>query len=185
VFEVELAEKPLRDFRITTAHRIGDGGLHEKARDNLAAIRLAKSSKARTATQREKNRPCYRMHTRFAKFVNLPELLSIFRSFADVQTTDMLPLPRPTMEGGKPQITAAPSSPELKAYVETLVDRAQKLRSMKIDPSVDNMLKITGDGRKAVLDMRLVDPSAKPGETKVTRAIEKIRATWAVGKEQR
>ena len=63
----------------------------------------------------------YRMHTRFAKFVNLPELLSMFRSFADVQTADMLHLPRPATEGGKPHIIAAPASPELKAYVETLV----------------------------------------------------------------
>jgi N12 class adenine-specific DNA methylase len=100
----------------------------------------------------------YRMHTRFAKFVNLPELLSMFRSFADVQTADMLHLPRPEIDGGKPHITAAPASPELKEYVGTLVDRAQKLSRSKIDPRVDNMLKITGDGRKAALDMRLVDP---------------------------
>jgi N12 class adenine-specific DNA methylase len=59
----------------------------------------------------------YRMHTRFAKFVNLPELLSIFRSFADVQTADMLHLPRPSIHSGKAHITAAPGSPELKAYV--------------------------------------------------------------------
>ncbi len=104
----------------------------------------------------------YRMHTRFAKFVNLPELLTMFRSFADVQTADMLHLPRPATEGGKPHITAAPGSPELRAYVETLVNRAQKLRTSKIDPSVDNMLKITGDGRKAALDMRLVNPFAQP-----------------------
>src|SRR6202020_2764233 len=79
----------------------------------------------------------YRMHTRFAKFVNLPELLSMFRSFADVQTADMLKLPRPEIEGGKPHIIAAPASPQLKEYVETLVKRAQKLRSSKVDPSVD------------------------------------------------
>ena len=61
---------------------------------------------------------------------------------------------------------------------ETLVNRAQKLRTSKIDPSVDNMLKITGDGRKAALDMRLVDPSPEPADTKVNRAIEKIYSTW-------
>jgi hypothetical protein len=125
------------------------------------------------------------MHTRFAKFVNLPELLSMFRSFADVQTADMLHLPRPALQGGKPHITAAPGSPELKAYVETLVNRAQKLRTSKIDPSIDNMLKITGDGRKAALDMRLVDVFAQPGDTKVGRAIENIHRTWAAGKERR
>jgi N12 class adenine-specific DNA methylase len=127
----------------------------------------------------------YRMHTRFAKFVNLPELLSMFRSFADVQTADMLHLPRPATEGGKPYITAAPSSPELRAYVETLVSRAQKLRTSKTDPSVDNMLKITGDGRKAALDMRLVDPFAKSADTKVSRAAEKIYEAWAAGREKR
>jgi N12 class adenine-specific DNA methylase len=127
----------------------------------------------------------YRMHTRFAKFVNLPELLSMFRSFADVQTADMLHLPRPTIQGGKPHITAAPGSPELKEYVAGLVNRAQKLRTMKIDPSIDNMLKITGDGRKAALDMRLVEPFARPGDTKVSRAIEKIHSIWAAGREKR
>jgi N12 class adenine-specific DNA methylase len=127
----------------------------------------------------------YRMHTRFAKFVNLPELLSMFRSFADVQTADMLHLPRPATQGGKPHITAAPASAELRAYVETLVIRAQKLRTSKIDPSVDNMLKITGDGRKAALDMRLVDPFARPSDTKVSRAAEKIYDAWAAGKDRR
>jgi hypothetical protein len=127
----------------------------------------------------------YRMHTRFAKFVNLPELLSMFRSFADVQTADMLHLPRPTIDGGKPHITAAPASPELKAYVETLVNRAHKLRTARVDPAVDNMLKITGDGRKAALDMRLIDPFAEPGDTKVNRAIDKIYRTWEESKEKR
>src|SRR5580700_5376223 len=127
----------------------------------------------------------YRMHTRFAKFVNLPELLSMFRSFADVQTADLLRLPRPATQGEKPHITAAPAFPELKAYVETLVNRAHKLRTSKIDPSIDNMLKITGDGRKAALDMRLVDPFAQPGDTKVGRAVEKIHTAWAAGKDRR
>jgi N12 class adenine-specific DNA methylase len=127
----------------------------------------------------------YRMYTRFAKFVNLPELLSMFRSFADVQTADMLHLPRPAIEGGRPYITAAPASEELKAYVQTLVLRAQKLRNTRIDPAVDNMLKITGDGRKAALDMRLVDPLTQPGETKVSHAAEKIHHSWEQGKDRR
>jgi len=127
----------------------------------------------------------YRMHTRFAKFVNLPELLSMFRSFADVQTADMLHLPRPAIHSGKPHITAAPGSPELKAYVETLVRRAQNLRTSRIDPSVDNMLKITGDGRKAALDMRLVDPFAEPGDTKVGRAIDRVYRIWEEDRHKR
>jgi len=128
----------------------------------------------------------YRMHTRFAKFVNLPELLSMFRSFADVQTADMLHLPRPEIDGGKPHITAAPASPELKEFVGTLVERAQNLKSSKIDPRTDNMLKITGDGRKAALDMRLVNPFAEiEGDTKLSRAIEQINRTWEQGKDKR
>ena len=128
----------------------------------------------------------YRMHTRFAKFVNLPELLSMFRSFADVQTADMLKLPRPEIDGGRPHIVAAPASPELKEYVETLVHRAHRLRTSRIDPSVDNMLKITGDGRKAALDMRLVDPMAEMhGDTKVSRAVENIYRTWEEGRDRR
>ena len=128
----------------------------------------------------------YRMHTRFAKFVNLPELLSMFRSFADVQTADMLHLPRPEIDGGKPHITAAPATPELKEFVGTLVERAQRLKNGRVDPKIDNMLKITGDGRKAALDMRLVDPFAEiHGDTKVSRAVEQIYRTWNEGRDKR
>jgi N12 class adenine-specific DNA methylase len=128
----------------------------------------------------------YRMHTRFARFVNLPELLSMFRSFADVQTADMLKLPRPQIKGGKPQVIAAPASDDLKAFIETLTKRAEKLRNGKVDPTVDNMLKITGEGRKAALDMRLVRPVADPhGDTKLSRAIDRIYAVWEETKPQR
>ncbi len=128
----------------------------------------------------------YRMHTRFAKFVNLPELLSMFRSFADVQTADMLKLPRPEIDGGKPHIISAPASPELKSYVQTLVARAASLKGGGVDPRVDNMLKITGDGRKAALDMRLVAPDAAvDSETKISRAIGKIYRTWEETREKR
>ncbi|HTV28258.1 MAG TPA: DEAD/DEAH box helicase family protein, partial [Xanthobacteraceae bacterium] len=128
----------------------------------------------------------YRMHTRFAKFVNLPELLSMFRTFADVQTADMLNLPRPRLSGGKPHIVSAPASDELKQYVQSLVRRAQKLRSGGVDPRSDNMLKITGDGRKAALDRRLVDPFAEVfKDTKVTRAIDNIYRAWDHGRDRR
>src|SRR2546423_10689738 len=70
----------------------------------------------------------YRMHTRFAKFVNLPELLSMFRTFADIQTAEMLKLPKPELSGGKPQVIVSPASPELKDSVSGLVDRAQRVR---------------------------------------------------------
>jgi N12 class adenine-specific DNA methylase len=122
----------------------------------------------------------YRMHTRFAKFINLPELLSMFRTFADVQTADMLNLPRPMVAGGRPQVAAAAASEPLKAYIKTLTDRAERLRTARVDPSVDNMLKITGDGRKAALDMRLVDSLAEPdGDTKLSLAVDRVRKIWA------
>src|ERR1022692_4180521 len=109
----------------------------------------------------------------------------MFRTFSDVQTADMLNLPRPEVAGGRPRIVAAPASEPLKAYIKGLTERAERLRTSKIDPSIDNMLKITGDGRKAALDMRLVDPFAQPSDTKVSRAVEKIHSAWAVGKERR
>lgn len=128
----------------------------------------------------------YRMNTRFAKFVNLPELLSMFRSFADVQTADMLHLPRPELHGGKPQIVVAPASEPLKAYVATLVKRSESLKTSRIDPSKDNMLKITGDGRKAALDIRLVDPFADAGgDSKLRHAIAQIRRIWEEGQDKR
>src|SRR5205085_8385511 len=127
----------------------------------------------------------YRMHTRFAKFVNLPELLSMFRTFADIQTADMLQLPRPAMAGGKSNVVVVPPSDELKAYVNTLVERAQKIKSGGLDPRVDNMLNITTDGRKAALDLRLVQPDAEVStETKVNAAINHLFQTWKEGTAQ-
>jgi len=121
----------------------------------------------------------YRMHTRFAKFINLPELLSMFRSVADVQTDEMLNLPRPALATGKPQVIAAPASDELKEYVQTLVKRAEALRRGRVDPSEDNMLKITGDGRKAALHIHLVKPLApEPADSKLHRAVDRIHTIW-------
>jgi N12 class adenine-specific DNA methylase len=121
----------------------------------------------------------YRMHTRFARFINLPELLSMFRTFSDVQTADMLNLPRPEIAGGRPKIVAAPASEPLKAYIKGLTERAERLRTARIDPSVDNMLKITGDGRKAALDMRLVEAFREPEtDTKLSMAAERVRRIW-------
>ena len=121
----------------------------------------------------------YRLHTRFARFVNVPELMQMFRQMADVQTADMLKLPVPALEGGKPRIVRAAATPELKAFVTSLAQRAEKLKTQKIDPKVDNMLKITGEGRKAALDLRLVRPRSgdAPG-SKVNQAVQEIFAIW-------
>src|ERR1017187_3234585 len=128
----------------------------------------------------------YRMHTRFAKFINLPELLSMFRTVADVQTADMLNLPRPDLENGKPAIASAPASPELKSFIRTLTERAERLRKERVDPAVDNMLKITGEGRKAALDMRLIDPNTEPeAETKIDHAVSRIVKIWKATQGER
>ncbi len=121
----------------------------------------------------------YRMHTRFAKFVNLPELLTMFRDFADVQTPEMLNLPRPTLEDGKNRIITAPATPELKAFVDRLMERSEKIKSGSVDPRDDNMLKITSDGRKAALDMRLINPYSEPHpQSKVSLATKEIFHIW-------
>lgn len=139
----------------------------------------ANFAEAVTALELSPDGSGYRMHTRFAKFINLPELLSMFRSFADVQTADMLKLPAPSLAGGKPHIVAAPASNTLKSYIKTLCARAEHLRQGRVDPTEDNMLKITGDGRKAALDMRLIDETIDShDDTKTTHAIDRIHAIW-------
>jgi N12 class adenine-specific DNA methylase/GGDEF domain-containing protein len=128
----------------------------------------------------------YRSHTRFAKFVNLPELMTAFRQVADVQTAEMLNLPRPKIKGGKPGVAAAPGSPLLKAFVQTLVARAARLRSGGVDPKEDNMLNVTNDGRKAALDMRLVDPTAPDDpDSKANIAVRRILDIYRAGAKRR
>lgn len=82
----------------------------------------------------------YRLNTRFARFINVPELMQQFRQVADIQTQTMLKLPVPAIRTGKPIVTSAPCSPELKAIVQSLVERAEALRTGKVDPRDDNML---------------------------------------------
>jgi N12 class adenine-specific DNA methylase len=152
--------------------------LHERGVAHFDAW-AANFAEAVTALELAPDGSGYRMHTRFAKFINLPELLSMFRTFSDVQTADMLDLPRPSVTGGRPKIVAAPASELLKEYIKGLTERAERLRTQRIDPSVDNMLKITGDGRKAALDMRLVEAFADAADSaKVANAVSRIQAVW-------
>ncbi len=117
--------------------------------------------------------------SRFARFVNLPELQQMFRAFADVQTADMLDLPRPRLETGKPIIVACPMSEEQHALQQKLVERYERLRSQKVDPRDDNALAITTDGRKLALDGRMLSPAAPdfPG-SKVNALVENVVAIW-------
>ena len=128
----------------------------------------------------------YRLNTRFARFINVPELMQIFRQSADVQTAAMLNLPRPKLDGEKPTVRNAPATPELKAFVQELAARAERLKTNRVDPSVDNMLKITSEGRKAALDLRLMKPSAPDDpQGKVNQAVENIFRIWQESKPER
>ena len=121
----------------------------------------------------------YRLQHRFARFVNVPELMQQFRQTADVQTTEMLKLPIPKLETGRAITVSAPCSPRLKKFVETLVKRAERIKGGSIDPKVDNMLKITSEGRLAALDFRLMAPAAPDApDSKVNLAVEKIHRIW-------
>jgi N12 class adenine-specific DNA methylase len=117
--------------------------------------------------------------SRFAKFVNLPELQQMFRSFADVQTAEMLDLPRPKLEGGKPHVVACPMSPAQSAIQQELVARYEKLRSQKVDPRIDNALAITTDGRKLALDARMLDAGAGDfPDSKLNALVGRVLSVW-------
>ena len=121
----------------------------------------------------------YRLHTRFCRFINVPELMQMFRQVADIQTQGMLRLPVPDTRGGKPAVVSAPCSPELKEIVQSLVERAEALRTGKVDPREDNMLLVTTDGRKAALDLRLHDPRLPDHpSSKINRAVQEIERIW-------
>ena len=117
--------------------------------------------------------------SRFARFVNLPELQMMFRAFADVQTAEMLKLPCPRLETGKAIIVACPMSDEQSALQQELVARYERLRSQKVDPRVDNALAITTDGRKLALDARMLSGDAAdfPG-SKINALVENVTAIW-------
>ncbi len=120
-----------------------------------------------------------RPRSRFARFTNLPELQQMFRAFSDVQTAEMLDLPRPRLESGKPIIVACPMSEEQHELQQELVERYERLRSQKVDPRVDNALNITTDGRKLATDARMLSPTAPDfSESKVNRLVENVVATW-------
>ena len=121
----------------------------------------------------------YRLHTRFARFINVPELMQQFRQVADIQTQAMLKLPVPELRSGKPIVISAPCSPELKKIVQSLVERAEALRTGRVDPREDNMLLVTTDGRKAALDLRLHDPSLPDHPaSKVNQAVAQVERVW-------
>ena len=125
----------------------------------------------------------YRAKTRFAKFFNLPELIALFKESADIQTPDMLKLPVP--EADYENIVLKPSEYQ-QDMVQSLADRAEAVRDRKVDPSRDNMLKITNDGRKLALDQRLINDMLPDEEnSKATTCVEKAFEIWEQTKEQK
>ena len=125
----------------------------------------------------------YRAKTRFAKFFNLPELISLFKESADIQTPDMLKLPVPEAE--YENVVLKPSEYQ-KEMVQSLADRAEAVRDRKVEPHVDNMLKITNDGRKLALDQRLInDMLPDEDNSKSTTCVDKAFEIWEETKEQK
>ena len=125
----------------------------------------------------------YRAKTRFAKFFNLPELIALFKESADIQTPDMLKLPVP--EADYENIVLKPSEYQ-QDMVQSLADRAEAVRDRKVQPNIDNMLKITNDGRKLALDQRLINDMLPDEEnSKATTCVEKAFEIWEQTKEQK
>ena len=125
----------------------------------------------------------YRAKTRFAKFHNLPELMSIFKEVADIQTADTLNLPTPEVVSHN--VVVKPSEMQLE-MVEALGERAEAIRGGSVDPSKDNMLKITNEGRKLALDQRLINDKLQDFEgSKLNVASENIYKIWEENKEEK
>ena len=124
----------------------------------------------------------YRVKTRFARFFNLPELIAMFREVADIQTADMLDLPVP--KANYHTINTQPSDIQ-KKLVESLADRAYDIRKGNVDSRVDNMLKVTSDGRKLALDQRLLNPMLPDyAGSKLNTCVENVYRIWDEGRDQ-
>ncbi|MCD7827260.1 MAG: SNF2-related protein [Clostridiales bacterium] len=118
----------------------------------------------------------YRAKTRFAKFFNLPELMMMFREVADIQTADMLKLPVPKVNYHNVKTKPSEIQTEM---VASLAKRAEKVRARLVEPNIDNMLKITNDGRKLALDQRMIDPMLPDDpDSKVNACIDNVYRIW-------
>ncbi len=118
----------------------------------------------------------FRAKTRFARFYNLPELINLWKEAADIQTADMLKLPVPAAE--PITVTTEPSKFQ-QEMVADLAERAEDVRAGRVDPSVDNMLRITSDGRKLALDQRLQNPLLPDDpDSKVNACVENVFREW-------
>lgn len=125
----------------------------------------------------------YRVKTRFSKFYNLPELMSMFKEVADIQTSDMLNLPVPKAHF---EVIKTEPSDEQKEILKSLSERADKVRNKSVEPEEDNMLKITNDGKKLALDQRLINPLLPDNEnSKVNVCVKNVFSIWDKTKEEK
>jgi len=133
----------------------------------------------------------FKLKSRFAKFQNVPELLKMFHTFADVKTAEDLKLPVPALaprDGDglrQPNMLAVEPSPELREYIQDIGNRVDRIQQRLVDSEEDNMLKVSSDGRKAALDMRLVDPTlSQQGPTKISATADLLASVYEEHKDR-
>ena len=121
----------------------------------------------------------FQMKNRFSKFVNIPELMQMYKEFADIQTADMLKLPIPKLETGKPIVVTSKPDERQKAYMKELAVRSETIHSGTVDPRQDNMLKITHEARLLGLDSRCIFKNAQPApDSKVMKLIDNLEKNY-------
>lgn len=121
----------------------------------------------------------YRMKSRFSKFHNLPELMSMFNLVADIQTSEMLNLPVPELVNGKAEIVVSECSDYQQEKMDEFVERSEKIRSGEVDPSEDNMLKLTHEAKLMAIDPRLIDENAPTDEnSKINKCVYNVYQIW-------
>lgn len=121
----------------------------------------------------------FQMKNRFSKFVNIPELMQMYKEFADIQTADMLKLPVPKLETGKPIVIISKPDERQKAYMKELATRSETIHSGTVDPRQDNMLKITHEARLLGLDTRCIFKDAQPApDSKVMKLIDNLEKNY-------
>ncbi len=121
----------------------------------------------------------FQMKNRFSKFVNIPELMQMYKEFADIQTADMLKLPVPKLETGKPIVVTSKPDERQKAYMKELATRSETIHSGTVDPRQDNMLKITHEARLLGLDTRCIFKDAQPApDSKVMKLIDNLEKNY-------
>ena len=121
----------------------------------------------------------FQMKNRFSKFVNIPELMQMYKEFADIQTADMLKLPVPKLETGKPIVVTSKPDERQKAYMKELATRSETIHSGTVDPRQDNMLKITHEARLLGLDTRCIFKDSQPApDSKVMKLIDNLEKNY-------